>query len=160
MVKEDLQLLCDFEEKYFSLLYNEGTSRPWFIKKNGIPQDIEKTLAETHCSGSTLVVTEKPYPIKNVMMVKSSELDSIFYRFDQVAICLSEDLLQLKEADCLDKIFKAMKLVKENGRVIIPESTYQYLTYARNGAEALLQVLRYRIEAPKPDCVKYVIGTR
>ena len=160
VVKEDLQLLCDLEEKFFSLLYNEGTSRPWFIKKDGIPQDIEKTLAETHCSGSTLVVTENPYPIENVMTVKSSELDSIYYRFNQVVICLSEELLTLKEAECLDRIFKAMKLVKENGRVIIPESTYQYLTYARSGAEALLQVLRYRIEAPKPDCVKYVIGTR
>ena len=160
VVMDDLRLLCELEQKYFSLLYNDGASRPWFIKKEGMPQDIEKVLADTRCMGSTLVVTENPYPIENVMVAKTSELDSIYFRFDQVVICLTEELLQLKEADCLDRIFKAMKLVKEGGRVIIPESTYQYLTYTRNGAETLLRVLRFRIEAPKPDCVKYVIGTR
>jgi hypothetical protein len=53
-----------------------------------------------------------------------------------------------------------MELVRDGGMVIIPQSTYDYLSYKREGAEELMAIKGLTVEIPRMGCVPAVCGTR
>ena len=66
----------------------------------------------------------------------------------------------MKESACLKLIFDTMDLVKPGGRVIIPDSTYNYLSYQEKGAEELMLIKGLTIRDCDMSSRNYVIGIR
>ena len=61
---------------------------------------------------------------------------------------------------CLDLVFKTMDKINPGGRVIIPQNTYEYLSYKREGAELLMRIKQLTLQAPLVGIYNYVIGLK
>ena len=163
IVDQDLQLLTKIEDQYFSYIFNDGMSRRWFAdpKTPRIQVDYRKLVSG---EGSTLIAAPSDSridpEIEGALIVSPDQISQVTDGFDQVIIALGQWLTGVNEVECLETIFRLMKKVKIGGKVIFPEETCKYLTYQREGAELLLQVLGYTIEAPLPGQDKAVIGSR
>jgi hypothetical protein len=53
-----------------------------------------------------------------------------------------------------------MDRVKPGGRVIIPQSTYEYLSYKQAGAELLMRIKNLEIQPLPADISGYVVGLK
>ena len=97
---------------------------------------------------------------EGVQSVSPQTLDNANKGFDYVIIGYQLALLDLNESACLELIFKTMDKVKPGGKVIIPQSTYEYLSYKKDGAELLMRVKGLAIQAPSANLRGYVIGLK
>ena len=161
IVDHDLKLLTYIEENYFSYIFNDGMSRKWFVDKSSRNNSID-TKELLSKAGSTLIVADSDNTIKadGALIVTPDKISDVTAGFDQVILMFNEWIPTVNEVICLERIFDIMKKVKIGGRVIITEKTWKYLTYKRDGAELLLSILGYRIEAPLPGQENMVIGSR
>ncbi len=153
-----MQILRQIEEKYFELLLNDGMSRPWFLKGEEA-EDPAEMIRRFDCHGSTLLATDKETEIEGVQCVTPKTLDEAHKGFDNVIIAYRESLIGWRENDCLFLMFATMEKARRGGRVIIPESTYRYISYGREGAEVLMTVKGLTVEAPRAGETGYVAGT-
>lgn len=160
VVNADLAVLKRIEQKYFKLLLNDGMSRRWFRDADVPAEDYQKLIRQYDCGGAVLVASDKPLEIEGAQCVTRENLSDAHRGFDHVIVGYQDTLLRLKESDCLRLFFDTMDLVREGGRVIIPQSTYRYLSYEREGAEELMLVKGLTIEAPAGSYADCVVGTR
>ena len=160
VVKSDLELLRKIEKKYFSFLLSEGMSRRWFTEAAVGSPDVGKIRRECGCYGAVLYAGDKPQEIQGIQCVCPETLSDAHKGFDNVIIGYQESLVKLNETKCLRLIFETIDKVKPGGRVIIPSSTYEYLSYKREGAELLLEVKGLSIEPPVQGINDYVIGLK
>ena len=115
-------------------------------------------MKDCGCHGSTLLVSDKERSIEGIRCAVKDDIDDVYKGYDNVIISLRDSLLSLKESECLDLIFRIMDKVKPGGRVIIPGSTYDYMSYQREGAEMLMEIKGLEICAPTASLHDYVIG--
>ena len=159
VVEHDLNLLTMIEKKYFSFLLNDGMSRRWFPYPEDPGQQIDlQALADKE--GSTLIVTQKEESVGGALLIHPREIGKVTDGFDQVIIDLGDLVTGINEVRCLETVFAIMKKAKVGGHVLITPECWQYFSYQREGAELLLSVLGYTIEAPLPGQGQLVIGTR
>ncbi|MBQ7266083.1 MAG: ATP-grasp domain-containing protein [Firmicutes bacterium] len=159
-VMSDLALLRETEQKYFSLLLNDGMSRRWFADANVATTDFERIIKECNCHGAILAAGDKAWEREGIQTATPQTIDDVHKGFDCVIIGYQLSLLDLKESACLEVIFKTMDKVKNGGRVIIPQSTYEYLSYKREGAELLMRIKHLTIQVPFSGLNGYVIGVK
>lgn len=158
VVNSDLALLKKIEKSFFSLLLNDGMSRRWFTDSGTEETDPSVIMKDCGCHGSTLLVSDKERSIEGIRCAVKDDIDDVYKGYDNVIISLRDSLLSLKESECLDLIFRIMDKVKPGGRVIIPGSTYDYMSYQREGAEMLMEIKGLEICAPTASLHDYVIG--
>lgn len=93
---------------------------------------------------------------------KTRDLESnggiIYLVHDNVIIAVRESLTERNESACLKLLFDLMDKAREGGRVIIPESTFRYISYGREGAEELMRVKGLRVQPPRQGEDDRVIG--
>ena len=135
-------------------------SRRWFIDADIARPDFEKIIEECGCRGAILAAGDEKWHRDGVQTVTPETIDDAHTGFDYVIIGLQKSLLRLSESDCLSLIFSIIDKVRPGGRVIIPRSTYEYLSYTKEGAELLLQIKGLHIEQPLMRREGYVIGIR
>ena len=160
VVLRDRAFLREIEKKYFGFLLNDGMSRRWFIDADIARPDFEKIIEECGCRGAILAAGDEKWHRDGVQTVTPETIDDAHTGFDYVIIGLQKSLLRLSESDCLSLIFSIIDKVRPGGRVIIPRSTYEYLSYTKEGAELLLQIKGLHIEQPLMRREGYVIGIR
>ncbi|MCR4611872.1 MAG: ATP-grasp domain-containing protein [Lachnospiraceae bacterium] len=160
IVNADLEILRTIEKKYFSLLFNEGTSRRWFVDNHIGDTDFENVVNECNCYGAILAAGDNEWERAGVQTVTPQTIDQAHGGFDFVIIGYQVSLLSMNESECLDIIFKTIDKVKSNGIVIIPHTTYEYLSYKKEGAEVLMRVKGLEIQAPIEGRRGYVIGMK
>lgn len=160
VVMSDLGVLREIERKYFSFILNDGMSRRWF-ENAGIPApDFEKIIDDCDCHGAVLLAGDTVHTRDGVQAVSPETIAKANKGFDYVIIGYQLALLDLNESACLELIFKTMDKVKPGGKVIIPQSTYEYLSYKKDGAELLMRVKGLAIQAPSANLRGYVIGLK
>ncbi len=160
VLEADLQLLRDIEKNTFKLLLNDGMSRKWFTDAEEAEEDFGRILKECDCHGTTLIAGDHKAEIENVQCVTADSLQDATRGFDNVIIAYRKTLTGMKESACLKLIFDTMDLVKPGGRVIIPDSTYNYLSYQEKGAEELMLIKGLTIRDCDMSSRNYVIGIR
>lgn len=158
VVMSDLEILRETEEKYFSLLLSDGMSRRWFANSDVSTVDFEQVLKDCDCHGAILLAGDTKVEIEGAQAITPQTLDEAHKGFDFCVIGYQLTLLDLNESACLELIFKTMDMVKTGGKVIIPQSTYEYLSYKREGAELLMRIKNLSIQAPPACLCGYVIG--
>jgi hypothetical protein len=77
-----------------------------------------------------------------------------------VIIAYQDSLTNLSESKLMKLMFDTMDQVREGGKVIIPPETYRYISYGREGAELLLYIRRFMLEAPLNGGAGDVTGTK
>ncbi len=157
-VMSDLHLLQLIEKDYFQLLFNEGTSRKWFIAKNEAPINFQDIICRNGACGSILVAKDEYSPEEGAQVVTPDNLDDAHKGFDYCIIGYQKSLIDRNESELLKLMFETMDKVREGGKVIIPEAVYKYLSYGKRGAEMLLYIKRFLIEPPKPCNCGDVVG--
>ena len=160
VVMSDVAILREIESKYFSLIFSEGMSRRWFADANVATTDFERIIKECNCHGAILAAGDKAWEREGIQTATPQTIDDVHKGFDCVIIGYQLSLLDLKESACLEVIFKTMDKVKNGGRVIIPQNTYEYLSYKREGAELLMRIKHLNIQVPVPGINGYVIGVK
>ena len=160
IVMSDIAILREIERKYFSLLLNDGMSRRWFADAKVAAPDFEKIIKECNCHGAILAASDNTWQREGIQTTTPQTLGEVYKGFDCVIIGYQLSLLDLNESACLDIIFKTIDKVKNGGRVIIPQSTYEYLSYKKEGAELLMRIKGLVIQAPFMGVCGYVIGLK
>ena len=160
IVKSDMEILRETERKYFSFLLNDGTSRRWFADAGIAEPDFESIIKECECHGAILASGDKEWHKDGIQTVTPKTVDEVHKGFDCVIIGYQLSLLGLNESSCLELVFKTMDKVKPGGRVIIPQNTYEYLSYKREGAELLMRIKQLTIQTPPAGLYNYVIGLK
>ena len=162
VVEDDLQTLRLMERKFFKLLVNDGMSRRWVPFDDGSPTDFKALLKDCDAHGAILIAADNPQEIEGAQCVTPKTIGDAHKGFDYVVIGYEQSLLDLKgkETACLELLFDTMELVREGGRVIIPRSTYRYLSYGRQGAEQLMLVKGLALEHISASQTDAVIGVR
>ena len=159
VVEADLHLLRSIEQKYFKFLINDGMSRKWFEDKKADTPDFRKIIEEQGCSGGILVVADEPMEIPGAQCVTPDTLNDANKGFDYVIIGYQKALIESSESELLRLLFDTMGLARIGGKVIIPEPSYQYLSYEREGAEVLMAVKGLTLDAYVPGTIRTVVGT-
>ncbi|MBR5338038.1 MAG: ATP-grasp domain-containing protein [Lachnospiraceae bacterium] len=159
VVESDIKILRQVEREYFELLLNDGTSRRW-VKDTGVkPVSPEDIIKEYGCCGAILVAADEYREIEGAQCITPDSVGDAHKGFDYVVIGYGESLLQMRETDCLKLIFDTMDLARQGGKVIIPKSTYSYLSYGREGAESLMYIKGLMVEVPVTGDDRWVAGT-
>ena len=162
VVEDDLQTLRLMERKFFKLLVNDGMSRRWVPFDDESPTDFKVLLKDCDVHGAILIAADSSQEIEGAQCVTPKTIGDAHKGFDYVVIGYEQSLLDLigKETVCLELLFDTMELVREGGRVIIPRSTYRYLSYGRQGAEQLMLVKGLALEHISSSQADAVIGVR
>lgn len=160
VLESDLALLRRIEDRYFKLLLNDGMSRRWFVDSNEPEPDLRKIITDHGCRGAVLVAADKEMEIEGAQCVTPDTLSEANVGFDYVIVGYQHALTERNESECLRLMFDTMGLVRDGGMVIIPQTTYDYLSYKREGAEELMTIKGLTVEAPRMGCVPAVCGTR
>ena len=103
---------------------------------------------------------DKEWHKDGIQTVTPKTVDEVHKGFDCVIIGYQLSLLGINESSCLELVFKTMDKVKPGGRVIIPQNTYEYLSYKREGAELLMRIKQLTIQTPPAGLYNYVIGLK
>ena len=159
VVNADLKLLRNIEKNYFQLLLNDGMSRRWLKDEEEPEISFGKIIEDYKCMGSILVASDSDAGIEGVCCVTPDTLSDACVGFDNVIVGYQDSLISLNESQCLKLIFDTISLVRPNGRILIPKSTWKYLSYNRAGAEELLLIKGFVLEPPLPGYSDMVIGT-
>lgn len=160
ILESDLVLLRRIENRYFQLLLNDGMSRKWFVKSDEPEPDFRKIIRDYGCRGAVLVAGDKEMEIEGVQCVTPETLSEANIGSDYVIVGYQNALTTLNESKCLKLMFDTMEPVRDDGMVIVPQSTYDYLSYKCEGAEELMAIKGLMVEAPRMGCVKAACGTR
>ncbi len=159
VLDEELDMIRKIEKRFFKLLLNDGTSRR-IIAKDGMAEDPRDIIASCDCHGSILVATDEHREIEGCQCVTKDTLEEAQRGFDNVLIMYRNSLTELGESACLKLLFDTMERVREGGRVIIPKSTYDFISYGRQGTEELINVKGFIVELSKTGYIGKVVGTR
>ena len=159
VVDADLSLLRRIEKKFFELLINDGMSRKWFEDSSVPPTDYKTLMEECGCSGSILIAADDQKDVDGARCVTPETLKDARKGFDYVIIDYRRAIIEASETNLLKLMFDTMDLVREGGKVIIPESTYRYKSYGREGAEVLMAVKGLTLEAYSPGSIRKLVGT-
>lgn len=157
VVDEDIATLRAIEKNYFKLLLNDGMSRPWFLK-DVEKEDPKEMLRRYDCHGVTLVAMDEAAQVEGIQCVTADTVSDAHKGFDNVIIAVRESLTERNETACLKLLFDLMDKAREGGRVIIPESTFRYISYGREGAEELMRVKGLRVQPSRQGEDDRVIG--
>lgn len=132
----------------------------WFVNSDDSEPGFGKVIRDYGCRGAVLVTSDEEMEIEGAQCVTANTLSDAKMGFDYVIIGYQHVLTRLNESACLNLMFDTMELVKDGGMVIVPQSTYDYLSYKRDGAEELMAIKGLTVEAPRMGCVRAVCGTR
>lgn len=157
-VIKDLELLKFIEDNYFAFVFNDGMSRRWLKSENIPDNDIDVIAADFECHGAVLAACEEVQEKPGMMVVTPDTLSEAHKGFDYVILAYSHSFLGMKEAQCLQLIFDTIDKVKPGGTVIIPDNTYEYLTYKEEGAKLLLKIKGLEADTVEISGRKYVVG--
>ena len=157
-VMKDLELLKYIEDNYFHFVFNDGMSRRWLKNENVPDNDIDVIASDFDCHGAVLAACEDAQEKPGMMVVTPDTLIGAHKGFDYVILGYSHSFLGLREAQCLKLIFDTIDKVKPGGTVIIPDNTYEYLTYKEEGAKLLLKIKGLEADTVEISGRKYVVG--
>ncbi|MCR4923752.1 MAG: ATP-grasp domain-containing protein [Lachnospiraceae bacterium] len=160
LLDKDLDIIRKIERRFFDFLLNDGTSRRVIPKADIVGEKAEDLIAICNCHGSILVAADEKREIEGCQCVTGDTLAEAQRGFDNVLIMYQNSLTALSELACLRLIFDTMELVREGGRVIVPESTYDFISYGRQGMEELMNIKGLIVEPTNKNCTGLVIGTR
>ena len=145
VVESDLEILRKVEKEYFAFLLSDGMSRRWFVDANIPKPDFGGIIKEQNCMGAILVAGDEDMEIEGAQCVSPETLSDACRGFDYVIIGYQHSLIGRKESECLKLIFDTMDMVRFGGKVIIPPSTYRYLSYEREGESSSVTLSPGRI---------------
>ena len=157
-VIKDLELLKFIEDNYFAFVFNDGMSRRWLKSENIPDNDIDVIAADFECHGAVLAACEEVQEKPGMMVVTPDTLSEAHKGFDYVILAYSHSFLGMKEAQCLQLIFDTIDKVKPGGTVIIPDNTYEYITYKEEGAKLLLKIKGLEADSVEIGGRKYTVG--
>ncbi|MCR4922396.1 MAG: ATP-grasp domain-containing protein [Lachnospiraceae bacterium] len=160
LLNEELELIRCVEQRFFQFLINDGTSRRIIPKTDSYDEEPEDIIDSCKCHGSILVAADEKRELEGCQCVTKDILKEARRGFDNVIIMYKNSLTGLSESACLRLIFDTMELVREGGRVIVPQGTYDFISYKRQGMEELMNIKGFMVEPPRKESAGKVIGTR
>ena len=159
-LQRDVDFLRDLEKRAFQLVLSEEIHDNVAIDKNEIYNDITSLINNIKPYGTSLLVTENVFDDLNVSQVSIESLDEIKGNFDCVVLNLNESLSDMKDEEIAKIFLSIFDKVKFGGLIFIPKTTYDFMPNARLGAEALLNVLDFKIELPIHKMNRMVIASK
>ena len=128
-------------------------------KKTDKEKSPEEVIKEVGCCGAVLVAADEELEIEGAQCITKDSITDAHKGFDFVIVNYKESLLGLKERECLKLMFDTFDLARQGGRVIVPKSSYDYLSYGRRGVEQLMTVKGLTVELIPGYESEMVIGT-
>ena len=160
VIQQDLDFLRSIEKHAFELVLSDESNKKTILDEDESFEDVKDVLERVNGYGSRLFVTDQKIGASNLLQVSSDEIDGIKGDFNCVVVNLNKTFLDLNDEEIACLFLKIINRVKVGGLIIIPESTYQYMTHGRLGTEALIKVLGLKIELPMHKLGKMVTASK
>ncbi len=159
VLDEDLEILTNVETSFFQFIFNDGMSRRMVPKRSGKEKSPKEIMESVGCCGAVLVASDEELEIEGAQCITKDTMSEAHKGFDFVIVNYMESLLGLKERECLKLLFDTFDLARQGGRVIVPKSSYDYMSYGRRGVEQLMIVKGLTVEFIPGYESEMVIGT-
>ena len=148
VVMDDTNLLHLIETKYPKLFFDNSVNSDNSCKKDVQLCDINNLIKKNVRKGSTLVLTDRNLKLDSAVVCDFDSLNSFYDGFEQGVLDLTKKSSFKDLESTIERIFKFASKIREGGRIIVPESTYENLPYGIEGIEILMKTLNLRIEMP------------
>ena len=156
VVIDECNLLHTIEMQYPDLLFQQAG-------KGGGPAapraDIAAIMKEMRCGGGTLVFSDTDVQVEGATVISEKELRSAYDSYEQGILDLSRPETFADLEIVIQQIYEFADKIRENGRIIIPESTYANLPYGMEGMEILLRITGLRIEMPRAGLKNVLVAS-
>ena len=156
VVESDNDLLHLIEMKYPKLLFQNTDNQ----KQPNADRNIEKIIRSVKDYGRTLVVTDTNVTADGVTIIGLDELKNAYDSFEQGILDLSKEESFADLESIFQQIYQFSDKIRQGGRIIIPESTYQHIPYGCDGMEILLIVAGFRIEVPLAEAGNIIVASK
>lgn len=156
VVIDECNLLHTIEMRYPNILFQQNG-------QNGVPAvpraDIAAIMKEMRCGGGTLVFSDTATAVEGATVIGEKDLRSAYDSYEQGILDLSKPETFSDLEIVIQQIYEFADKIRENGRIIIPESTYVNIPYGMEGMEILLQITGLRIEVPRAGMKNVLVAS-
>lgn len=159
-VQKDVEFLREIEKRAFQLVLSEEIHEEANIDENEIQKDIESLINDIKQYGTGLLGTDNVFENLNLAQVSIDNLNEIMGKFDCVIINLNKSIADKKDDEIVKLFLDIFDKVKFGGLIFIPKTTYDFMPNSRQGAEALVKVLDFKIEIPMHKLNRMVIASK
>lgn len=158
ILNKDFEFLNDLEKNAFSQILSDGLNKRKTLNPDDSVNELENILDIVKYYSPTLIVTDLFIENDNVTQCSIENLDDVSNHFDSIIINLNKSLIKLNDEEIANIIFNICDKLKHGGVIFIPESTYQYIANGRNGIEALLLSLYFKLQVPSEHIQNTVVA--
>ena len=156
VVIDECNLLHTIEMKYPDILFQQTRETGGSA---ACRTDIAAIMKEMRCGGGTLVFSDTDVQVEGATVISEKELRSAYDSYEQGILDLSKPETFADLEIVIRQIYEFADKIRENGRIIIPESTYANLPYGMEGMEILLRITGLRIETPRAGMKNVLVAS-
>ena len=114
----------------------------------------------TSISHGSSIITDQDVDGITILQIPVENMSSLHGHFDYVIVNLNKSLISMDDEKAVELIIKIFSYIKIGGTVFIPKSTYDYLSGARKGLEAIVKNSNLNIEIPPFGIKNAVIASK
>ena len=159
-VYDDFEFLRGMEKNAFSLILSNDSFVADLKDDETYINEIKPLIEKGTRYGTGLLVTDQFVDNIDIFQVNNDKVHELKGDFDFIIVNLNKSLVEETEANKAKMILDIFSKIRVGGVILIPKNTYQFLINGRNGMEALIKVLGYKVELPPYDVEEVIIASK
>ena len=160
ILHDDLEFLRELEKNAFSLILSDDSMDVEIKDDEDYLNDILPLVENVEKYGFGLFVTDQFVDGIDILQVNCDDLDDVKGDFDLIFINLNRSLVDKSEVEKVKILLNIFSKIKVGGIIFIPKNTYELMSNGRDGMEALIKVLDYKIELPPFHINDMILASR
>ena len=159
-LEKDLNFLRSVERNAFSLILSEDSTDLKLKDDETYLNDVLPLIETAEKYATCLFVTDQFIDDINMLQIGADQIDDVGGKFDFIIVNLNKSLIDKNEDEKVKILLDIFSRLKTGGYIVIPKNNYEFSSSGREGIEALLKVLKYKIVLPPHNIKDVVIASK
>lgn len=160
ILQDDIKFLRSVEKNAFDLVLSPEEDVNYQFNVDIAVKKLQMIIQMSEKYGDGLLITDQILSDVNITQVRLDGVKEVDGQFDFVIVNLNRSFIEKSDYLTIDIIFDVFSVIKVNGFIFIPETTYRYIPGGRKGIEALLKAMLLKIEVPPYGIKQGVIASK
>lgn len=160
ILQDDIKFLRSVEKNAFDLVLSPEEDVNYQFNVDIAVKKLQMIIQMSEKYGDGLLITDQILSDVNITQVRLDGVKEVDGQFDFVIVNLNRSFIEKSDYLTIDIIFDVFSVIKVNGFIFIPETTYRYIPGGRKGIESLLKAMLLKIEVPPYGIKQGVIASK
>lgn len=160
LLQDDIKFLRSVEKNAFDLVLSPEEDVNYQFNVDIAVKKLQMIIQMSEKYGDGLLITDQILSDVNITQVRLDGVKEVDGQFDFVIVNLNRSFIEKSDYLTIDIIFDVFSVIKVNGFIFIPETTYRYIPGGRKGIESLLKAMLLKIEVPPYGIKQGVIASK